>query len=1084
MQEIKKFNFIKDEPTLPDKPGYFEFYHKSFSPALKEMILSNSCPHTIGLFGKWGTGKSSIINKLAQDLKIENDTKVLVFDAWKYQEDSLRRTFLIELKKFLEEHDYKVPKDILSTFYNGRRKSQSVSKEIPSDNESNKKCFWNKFWPVIFFLVIPFLLLALFYILADAYPQNNSILTIKNFFTYINTLAWLLALSTFFLKPLAEKFLDKITSKIFESTKTYTEIRTITEDEDRLNTPEQFENVFKDLISLVEKGKILIVFDNIDRVQGDIALNILSTIKTFLEVGKPRVVFLVPCDADAINNQVKLFYKIEEKDISNSSESEYLKKLFNVVVYTPEFIEDDLYEYLNVLIEQTGDDIIKIIKNEDVISVITKGFKNNPREFIQFINNLISAILVASKTEVADIILSRENIGYFTKVLVLKQRFSEAYKQLKVNWNKPENINVGGDNELQKFLTLTRSISTDDAEPFIYFKNSQIESTLNNPKGIRGSLISGDVEEFQNIILSETEKEKLIKYIIRLLKNYRSQDNILFLIFKTQIQGFFNLKETLNNTTAYIEEFLIALDIVWNNYLKLPTGAIFDFLSRLKKDDLTDILNRYILVLSAEEIKNSQNSGFLLNLIDEFIEHLDYFTKRQQLKIKEAIKINLNNRNDIILKFDTLDKQNFFVDLEIIQTIIQKNLTNNTLFLYEPIIKLYKDFIINNKIAILLLQQINRLMSLQNSETTTTTKEKIEFYGKLNNLFSIFENSIKELPIADQDEAIINLRNAYNQSAQNDDLQYLIATSLRWFEVLSLEQSIKDKTKESLNNFINQSSSDVFSKLFLYLGKKRSADFIIDHFDSFKTRSIQDDNILSLSYENITNEQKSLLIQYIIDNKADFGLAFLIKQKDVPFREKTIESLLNKSLGLELEKRMDIINYIKGKIIKDDNVNLRQLAKKQFYDFLKSDRIENVNFGTEMLKEPFLSDTDEREIVQEMLDFYNKRTTHLQLSDLSVISYFITLYPKLQNALKEKIIFLIFSNISSDRSFEIQDKLIDFIAVIKPSPSDYGRDYSDLVQRVTIWPEGEQKELIIKMLDEKINFSKISGFEKLSSPAK
>jgi hypothetical protein len=192
-------------------------------------------------------------------------------------------------------------------------------------------------------------------------------------------------------------------SKIFKSTERYTEIRTQVEEEDRLQSPEQFENVFNILISSVTEKKLVIVFDNVDRVQGDIALKTLSTIKTFLDpLEKAKVVFLVPCDSDAINQQIRAFYKDQKGD--DFDEAEYLKKLFNTVMYTPEFIDDDIYQYTSALIENTGD-IQEFLLNENVISVITKAFKNNPREVKQFINNLIAAVLVASKTEVADVIL-------------------------------------------------------------------------------------------------------------------------------------------------------------------------------------------------------------------------------------------------------------------------------------------------------------------------------------------------------------------------------------------------------------------------------------------------------------------------------------------------------------------------------------------------------------------------------------------------------------------------------------------------------------------------------------------------------
>ena len=540
---IEDFKFIKDEPIQPGSPGYFDFYHKSFSPALKEMILSESCPHTIGLFSKWGTGKSSIIDQLDQDLQGEEKAKVFVFDAWKYQEDSLRRTFLIQLKDFLKDKGYEVPEDILSYFYKGKSNSVTTTKQLPAKDSGG---FWSKYKLPIIFLVIPFLLGVTFYIFLELYPNNRYLAGAKSFFSFLVGLSWLGYLTGIFLVPIVEKALEKITSKIFESTASYTEVRTQVENEERLNSPERVENVFQELVECVDKGKLVIVFDNIDRVQGDIALKILSTIKTFLDVEKSKVIFLVPCDAGAIQQQIKGFYK--EQDDATFDESEYLKKLFNVVINTPEFIDADLKSYTKSLLDSTGEDMKAIISNDQVLSVITKGFKNNPREVKQFINNLVSAVLVASKSEVADVVLSPENIAYFTKVTILKQKYPEAYKKLKENWSQPEKIGgkkvEGQDSGLKSFLTLTSTVTTEDAEPFIYLKSPQIATTLQNPLDLRKALIDGNVEEFEELMEKESDKTNLVQYVAHLLQRYSTQNTILFTVFKTQIQGFVHKEET------------------------------------------------------------------------------------------------------------------------------------------------------------------------------------------------------------------------------------------------------------------------------------------------------------------------------------------------------------------------------------------------------------------------------------------------------------------------------------------------------------------------------------------------------------
>lgn len=247
------------------------------------MVLSDSCPHTIGLFSKWGTGKSSIIDQLREDLKNQKDTHVLVFDAWKYQEDSLRRTFLIYLEKFLRDKKCEVPEDLIAGFYKKKTSSIATNKEVDEKQDSPKRGFFGTIWnfikeykAIIFFLVLPLVAVAGFTIAVTYHPQNQLLSAINKFVIYLNTLSWI----AFFLKPIAEKALEKVTGKIFESTRTYTEIRTQVEEEDRLNSPEQFEYVFTKLVECVKEGKLVIVFDNIDRVQGDVALKTLSTIKT------------------------------------------------------------------------------------------------------------------------------------------------------------------------------------------------------------------------------------------------------------------------------------------------------------------------------------------------------------------------------------------------------------------------------------------------------------------------------------------------------------------------------------------------------------------------------------------------------------------------------------------------------------------------------------------------------------------------------------------------------------------------------------------------------------------------------------
>lgn len=1060
--EIKDFKFIKDEPIHPGSPGYFDFYHKSFSPALKEMILSESCPHTIGLFSKWGTGKSSIIDQLEQDLKDDEKAKVFIFDAWKYQEDSLRRTFLIKLKAFLVEKGYQVPENILSYFYKGSSNSVTTTKELPVEDSGN---FLSKYKLPIIFLLVPFLLGVGFYILAEFYPNNQYVTGTKNFLGYLNSLAWLGLLAGFFLKPIVEKALEKITSKIFESTASYTEVRTQVENEERLNTPEQFEDVFTELVKCIDKGKLVVVFDNIDRVQGDIALKILSTIKTFLDVEKSKVIFLVPCDAGAIHQQIKGFYK-EQNDVA-FDESEYLKKLFNVVVNTPEFIDTDLKAYAKSLLDATGEDMEAIISNDQVLSVITKGFKNNPREVKQFINNLVSAVLVASKSEVAEEVLSPEKIAYFTKVTILKQKYPEAYKKLKENWSHPEKIvdkeAKGKDLGLKSFLTLTSTVTTEDAEPFIYLKSPQIATTLQNPLDLRKALIDGNVEEFEELIEKESDKVNLVQYVAHLLQRYSTQSNILFTIFKTQIRGFIHKEEGAISNQSYIDETVSALEQIWDRYLSLPMSEIFTVALKMHSSKSSEIYDRYISALSSEEIKLENNKAFLSNLLDELKKVYASLDDNQQEEILESIRQNLAERIDVLSKFTTLDDQEHFIDPDIIRKLLQEQVSNKNLSQYIQTISLYKDFAIKHEIADVLTERLPELTSAQNAATPTTTAEKVTFYRDINSIFSNFQSSVKELSPPLQQSLLTNLDNAFTQARTDDTLQPVAIISLRWLQILSSDKQIQTRTTELINSFIAQSSLATLETSIDYWNENGRQNFTAAHVESIKKRVVQNPEFFETFYKNSNDEYKQILVQHIIASRPDHGLDFLKTLSDkIPNRPLVIESLLQKANQLAITQRVTIHDFVKGKIATNDSVNLKQTSVKQIYDYLKSEDASLTQYGADLLDEPFLSDSDLREIAKEMLDYYSSKSPQLTPADLPTLKKLVTLESKFQGALKEKMVFLILNNINQNIEHSIQKELTEQVVNMKPDSMEYEKDYSDLIQRLTVWTESAQKDLVVQ----------------------
>ena len=79
-----------------------EFSHVDYVAVIVEAVAQLPSPFTLGLFGPWGAGKSSILRAVGTQLDRPSETAFVLFDAWKYEGDPLRRQFMIEVTRQLK----------------------------------------------------------------------------------------------------------------------------------------------------------------------------------------------------------------------------------------------------------------------------------------------------------------------------------------------------------------------------------------------------------------------------------------------------------------------------------------------------------------------------------------------------------------------------------------------------------------------------------------------------------------------------------------------------------------------------------------------------------------------------------------------------------------------------------------------------------------------------------------------------------------------------------------------------------------------------------------------------------------------
>ncbi len=165
----------------------------------------------------------------------------------------------------------------------------------------------------------------------------------------------------------------------------------------KTDSAEGFEGIFINEVlghPKLRDKKLLIIIDNLDRVKREKTVEILSTVKTFLEL--KNCIFLVQCDEEAIKEHLKHIYAPNEGGGEGKSYNtdEFLRKFFNTYIYIPPFINSDLGEYTEELLKNVK--ISQFIDN-NLTSLITIAFRENPRQIKQFINTLISHFLLAKE---------------------------------------------------------------------------------------------------------------------------------------------------------------------------------------------------------------------------------------------------------------------------------------------------------------------------------------------------------------------------------------------------------------------------------------------------------------------------------------------------------------------------------------------------------------------------------------------------------------------------------------------------------------------------------------------------------------
>lgn len=304
-----------DKETSEDLLGYT--VHSSL---LKSVITNEkNLPITVGLYGDWGLGKSSILKILEKQLEEDGDAVVVYFDGWTFEDfDDAKMALIQGIVDALEKNQKFIPKAETTL----QKFKDQFSKLKNSINWMRLLKFSVKgIVPVAtaavtggVSMIIPTLLSAI----KENRDDLSNILSEEN----------------------AENFLrETLCSE--DKEKKYTAVR-------------EFRKDFEKLIEDSKQGKIVVLIDDLDRCLPRHIIDNLEAIKLFLNV--PGTAFVIAADKYIVSNAIKSEYKeiiqAASEDRPNLGDS-YMEKFIQLPYTIPTLSPKEVETYVTLLFCQS-----------------------------------------------------------------------------------------------------------------------------------------------------------------------------------------------------------------------------------------------------------------------------------------------------------------------------------------------------------------------------------------------------------------------------------------------------------------------------------------------------------------------------------------------------------------------------------------------------------------------------------------------------------------------------------------------------------------------------------------------------------
>ena len=465
-------NFLPDEPVEQDEFGS----HERVADALYKTVMEGEGGKAIALVGSWGSGKSTVIKILEGKVKCRENLAVFVFDTWAHQGDPLRRSFLERLSEFLKERGW-----IGNETYNEVKEKLAQRKETVTTKTNPVLTGWGKV--LVFFLILLPLGSALVNVEGRGFWKwvGFAILGIPSAIVFVSWIwSWLIRRSKD--EKSKPEDLEALYLQKMQEIQHSTAIRT--PDPTSVEFLEMFVKVLKEGLEEKER-RLVIVMDNLDRLNTDEARGIWATMRTFFELDREaewrkRVWLIVPHDPSILK---RLWSSDEEEE--DELPNAFASKTFQITFHVPPPVLSDWDKFLEKCLKEA----FPQHENDVELNIVKRLFRFRPkkvsrsltpRDIKQFVNRVCA--------------LHQQWCGTiplgFQALYVLFEGEIDEEKLISGELPNPKILDLLGEkrDEWQKFLA---------ALHFNVHPNKALHVLIGNE--VREALISGDGERLKRL---------------------------------------------------------------------------------------------------------------------------------------------------------------------------------------------------------------------------------------------------------------------------------------------------------------------------------------------------------------------------------------------------------------------------------------------------------------------------------------------------------------------------------------------------------------------------------------------------------